>query len=291
MTEIHYKTKINGVTVTLYTGLDGYYHVTREDAEWEHDHEIFDDFDKAKAFFDSLVEIEREKEIDSMRENVLPEASQRLKELMKDYVFLKKADDSEDVYYAIDSAKIETMNLCDTYDQFGQKVGHTDAGDYHPDNSASTILDDCLDAITEKFKINTGDIEFDEDNDLLFPEDNYPENMSEIRAYAKTWIDEHKNETTCEGFTFWNGHNWQTIITACDQDSAITHQVVDDETLVAELAWAIVSREFVKEKFGEKVYKSDNGYYVIDSYVQGAWEAYRIVPEAEYEYQIEQKER
>ena len=62
---LYYETKINGVTVTLYEGLDGDYHVTREDADWEHDHEIFEDYDKAEAFFDSLVEIEREKEIDS----------------------------------------------------------------------------------------------------------------------------------------------------------------------------------------------------------------------------------
>jgi len=63
--KINYETKVNGVSVKLYEGLDGYYHVTREDHEWEHDHEIFDDFDKANAFFDSLVEDEREQEIDS----------------------------------------------------------------------------------------------------------------------------------------------------------------------------------------------------------------------------------
>lgn len=277
-TETYYETKVNGVTVTLYVGLDGDYHVTREDSEWEHDHEIFDDYDKAKAFFDSLVEDEREKEIDSMREKMIPEASQRLKELMKDYVFLKKADDSEDVYYAIDPAKIETMNLCDTYDQFGQKLGHTDAGDYHPDNSYSPAYEECLKAVAEKFVVNTEGAMFRGD-EIEFEDD--PGNLKEIQAFVTAWIEENQNLETCEGFTYWNGHNWQTIITACEQDSAITHQVVDDETL-AELAHAIESREFVKEAFGEKIYKSDNGYYVIDSYVQGAWEAYRIVPEAEY---------
>src|SRR5690606_5824651 len=267
-TETYYETNVNGVTVTLYVGLDGDYHVTREAAEWQHDHDIFDDFDKAKAFFDSLVEDEREKEIDSMRENVLPDARQRLKELMTDYIFLKKADDSEDVYYAIDSAKIDTMNLCDTYDRFGQKVGHTDAGDYHPDNSYSPAYEECLKAVAEKFVVNTEGAIFRGD-EIEFEDD--PGNLKEIQAFVTAWIEENQNLETCECFTFWNGHNWQTIITACDQDSAITHQVVDDETLGAELAWAIVSREFVKEKFGEKVYKSDNGYYVIDSYVQGAW--------------------
>src|SRR5690606_23902608 len=152
----------------------------------------------------------------------------------KDYVFLKKADDSEDVYYAIDSVKIETLNLCDTYTQFGQRVGHTDAGDYHPDNSYSPAYEECLKAVAEKFVVN----DFEDD----------PGNLKEIQAFVTAWIEENQNLENCEGFTYWNGHNWQTIITACEQDSAITHQVVDDETLVAELIWAIVSREFVKEK-------------------------------------------
>ena len=178
-----------------------------------------------------------------------------------------------------------TANLCENYDRYGQKVGHTDAGDYHPDNSYSPAYEECLKAVAEKFGVNTEGATFRGD-EIEFEDD--PGSLKEIQAFVTAWIEENQNLETCEGFTFWNGHNWQTIITACDQDSAITHQVVDDETL-AELVWAIVSREFVKEKFGEKIYKSDNGYYVIDSYVQGAWEAYRIVPETEYEYQIEQR--
>jgi len=51
-----YETQIDGLTVKLYIGLDGDYHVTREDSDQVHDHEIFDDFDKAKSFFDVLVE-------------------------------------------------------------------------------------------------------------------------------------------------------------------------------------------------------------------------------------------
>jgi len=57
-TALKNETKVNGLTVKLYEGLDGDYHVTREDSEQVHDHEIFDDFDKAKAFFASLVEEE-----------------------------------------------------------------------------------------------------------------------------------------------------------------------------------------------------------------------------------------
>ena len=63
--KLYYETKVNGVTVTLYEGLDGDYHVTLADSEMEHTHEIFEDFDQANAFFDSIVEDEREKEIDS----------------------------------------------------------------------------------------------------------------------------------------------------------------------------------------------------------------------------------
>lgn len=199
----------------------------------------------------------------------------------KDYVFLKKADDSEDVYYAIDPAKIETLNLFETYDGFGQQVGHYNAGDYHPDNSASPAVQDCLNAIAEKFGIDTDGIEFRGD-EIEF--EGVPDNVAAIRDFVSSWIADNASIGTCEGFTFWNGHNWQTVIVSAEWDEgAITHTVINDDKLISELSEALENRSFVKEGFGEKIYKSDNGYYVIDSYVQGTWASYVIVPAAEYE--------
>lgn len=86
-----YETQIDGLTVKLYIGLDGDYHVTREDSEMEHDHEIFDDFDQAKAFYDSLAE------------NKLPEA-------FDDYNIIFSDDqDSSDKGFS------QTLDYCRNY--------------------------------------------------------------------------------------------------------------------------------------------------------------------------------
>lgn len=46
------------------------------------------------------------------------------------YIFLKKEySEGPESFYAIDAEKIETMNLSDTYDQFGQLISNSGAGD------------------------------------------------------------------------------------------------------------------------------------------------------------------
>lgn len=72
---------------------------------------------------------------------------------MTTFTFLKaKYDGSEDSdsVFVIDNDRIKTLNLADTYDRFGQLVGHENAGDHHPDNQYSgfeegdeEILTDC----------------------------------------------------------------------------------------------------------------------------------------------------
>lgn len=94
-----------------------------------------------------------------------------------------------------------------------------------------------------------------------------------VRAFAQSWLDENKNLTTCDGLTYWDGHNWQTVIVPCDNGDELTHEIVTDPALIA-----LQNRSFVKEGFGEEIYKSNNGYYVIDFYIQGIWAYYITIP-------------
>jgi hypothetical protein len=206
---------------------------------------------------------------------------------MTNYIFLtENFNEGPTTYYAISADKIETLNLFETYDQHGQKVGHTNAGDYHLDNSDGTYaMQDCIKAINEKFGIGLNDVdvtiikngeEFEVDhNDMGW-------NESEVNDFIKEWRKENESLTEVEGFTYWDGRNWKTITTSVD-DGEPSHEVVSDEKLVAELHDAIENKSFEVSGFGCDVYSHDQ-WAVIDSNWQGTWASYEIMSMIDYEY-------
>ena len=220
------------------------------------------------------------------------------------HIFLTKnfTEEGATKYFAIDSDKIETLRVSDTYDQFGQQISNSDAGDYSLENSASNAKADCVKAIEEKFEItnvllndnelasfngiDTDDFSnYVEDEDgVIDAEDEYNKNLDliiEINNFIDKWREENETFTEVKGFTFWNGHNWQTITTSFDNGEP-THRIVDDKTIAAELNKAIEEKEFEGEGFGCKIYRG-NGYVVVDSFWNGTWSQFEIVPVSEYE--------
>lgn len=206
---------------------------------------------------------------------------------MANYIFLtKNFTDEPTSYYAIPENKIETLNLSETYGDYGQIVGHTDAGDYHFDNEYSDAQKDCLNELLKKFTTEVdAEIEFIDDRNDIFivDEDSYDgdTDVKELNEFVKNWREKNESLTEVEGFTFWDGHNWKTIVTSCDFGEP-THNIVDNEELIKELNKAIENKEFEKEGFGRKIYKA-HGWVVIDSYYQDVWEEYEIVSSDEYE--------
>lgn len=196
------------------------------------------------------------------------------------YIFLTEKDSNRQEYFAISADRIETLNLHACYDQHGQEVGHYNAADYHFDNSESDAKINCLEAIAEKFGIDISPLDIVEDGEGYVVEHEDGEEIQrieEINVFVNEWLKENQNITTVEGFTYWDGHNWQTIITDDgDYPGIATHDVVDDEQLIAELNKAIEDREFVKEDFGKKIHEA-NGYTIISSLYASDWEAYCLV--------------
>lgn len=220
---------------------------------------------------------------------------------MSNYIFLK--DNNEQgptTYYAISKEKIEKLNVCDTYTDYGQLVGHYDAGDYSIENSASDAYRSCEKAIKEKFGVEATFTEegivkeidgeevpssYDDEHDVDYDVEkaNKLFNLAiEIQDFIEEWRKENEVFNTCEGFDYWDGHNWQTITVSSELDGEPSHSIVDDENLVAELNKAIEEREFQSEGFGEKIYEG-NGYKVIDSAFEGHWESYMVIPVDQYE--------
>lgn len=202
------------------------------------------------------------------------------------YIFLTPNFDEsgETKYFAIPADKIETLNVFETYDKYGQKVGHENAGDYHIDNSQSDAKSDCEIAIKEKYGV---EVSIDAHNSCIevidntevdeWISENEDENagnfISELNAFILEWCNEKENISSCQGFTYWNGNDWKTIITDYEFDGNPSHSIVDDEDLIVELSAAIENKEFVNEGFGCKNYESGN-WNIEKSYYQGTWASY-----------------
>lgn len=194
-----------------------------------------------------------------------------------DYIFLKKRyAEGDDYIFAISPERIETLDLHSTYSQHGQIVGHTDAGDYHIENGYCEAKSALQSALKEQFG---KDIEVDDDGQIASIDGVEVDSQdSEIMSFIKNWRKENETRETIKGFTFWNGHNWQTIVVDAGHYES-EYIVVDDGS--GELIKAIMDKQFITEGFGEKTY-SGNGYVVIESYFESAWENFRLIPESEY---------
>jgi hypothetical protein len=203
---------------------------------------------------------------------------------MSNYIFLtENFNEGPTTYYAIPGDKIETLALSDTYDQHGQLIGHTNAGDYHFENSECSAISDCEKEIVEKFGasliIDTNDDEFKarsfdcEENGL---------NEAEVNAFIEKWRDENESLTEVEGFTYWDGNNWKTITTSVDAGEP-SHILVDDEKLSVELNEAIENKSFEISGLGCEVFSHEK-WVIIDSNWQGTWAAYEIMSMEDYQY-------
>lgn len=186
------------------------------------------------------------------------------------YIFLRETNlsgNETDRILAVDSTKIQTLNVFETYDFFGQQVGHEAAGDTHPENPYS-------DELRDKYK------------------EMYPtEQPEELEAFCEEFADQIWI-AQCQGLNFWNGNNWQTIITeAGDWGGFPPYTVIEDAKEIAALIAAIKTKEFLKEGFGYKLYESESGDYIItdSQFAASSWYEYEIETREDYAYKTGQK--
>lgn len=209
---------------------------------------------------------------------------------MSNFIFLTEADNQGPVtYYAIPEEKIKTLNEFETYDRFGQQVGHEAAGDYHIDNEQSPAKQDCISAIQEKFGV---DVNIDTHNEVVefiqntevdewISDQNDPteagEFINEINSFISEWVEENSTITTLSGFDYWDGSNWRTVVVEREHTGKdnTSHQILDDQELIAQLNEAIENKKFVKSGFGKEIYQSENWEIVVSNF-QGSWATYEI---------------
>lgn len=206
---------------------------------------------------------------------------------MSNYIFLtKNFNEGPTTYYVIAADKVETLKLCDTYDKNGQKVGHEHAGDYNFHNQHSDAEKDCKKEIAENFGINVdnihlvnvgGEIEIEAGDGTQYGFDE-----KAVENFIKEWREKNEYLEEVNGFTYWDGHNWKTIITDIFFAEP-THSIVDDEKLVVELNAAIENKSFEKSGVGCEVFSHDK-WAIIDWNWQGTWAVYEIMSIEDYNY-------
>lgn len=194
--------------------------------------------------------------------------------------FLKSAYEFDGNYEAISEGRIKTLNVSDTYDQYGQKISASDAGD-HLELLTETAVKWANDTWNEHdaegedyvVKFQIGDIVSAYEHGMEY---------NKVVTQCEEEIDYNVFKSTCQGFNYWDGNNWRTIVTSSEDDSGVTHEIEDDEEIIARLEAAIENMEFEKEGFGTRTYRYADA-IVVESQFSSAWEKYSITLDNEPE--------
>jgi hypothetical protein len=168
---------------------------------------------------------------------------------MSNFTFLTSNNQEfETTYFAIDSDKIETLNVSDCYDNNGQQVGAYNASDYISLTSEDAeILNKWCNTNAEKLDDEEGTKYCFVQGDIIMGDD------FRFDIFTGTISKDSIMRTTCKGFTFWNGNNHKTITVSVEHGEP-THSIVTDEKLIEKLNNAIENKGEGASSFGQISY-------------------------------------
>ncbi len=201
--------------------------------------------------------------------------------------FLVEANKEDEVtkYLSIPTSMIKDMYIHDTYGEYGQIIGYSDSGDYSVFNHSCDLYQECINAVNEKFlsDFETEDIEINDDFSIYWSgydkEGNYVELSDDLKEKIQKFIEEYEEANChydeCQGFNFWNGHNWDSVIVQREFDDFKSHELIDDKFLIKELNEAIDKSKFYKDGTGYREYRYGKWSLVISQW-QGHFEDFEI---------------
>lgn len=115
--------------------------------------------------------------------------------------------------YIVSTSDLKEVNLCDCYNDYGQAIGHYDAGDYSLENSESSMLSDMIDRGCPVFGDSFADIELDSNLTISNAEElGLSDRESEINAFIKSYEEENSYYNTVKAIQYWDGHNNRSLI-------------------------------------------------------------------------------
>lgn len=137
----------------------------------------------------------------------------------------------------------EKMNFCESFGNYGQEVDCYDAGCYSFGNSSSSIFEDFYQALNEKgFGIGS----LMDDNDLTYSDLveilQYPLNHKNGEAifsaefpqmiqFFKEWRKQNEIHTKVTGWTYWDSHNYKTVVSEADFGEVDCNELDKNEQL------------------------------------------------------------
>lgn len=193
---------------------------------------------------------------------------------MSNYIFLtENYKQGPVIYFAIIEDKIETLNVSDTYAEYGQTIDASDAGD-----GLELLTQDAIFRMNKEHELRIGDVVYAYNN-----QERYTDILDALEASEKLieGVDYVLFRETLKGFNYHDGSNWKTVTVAADNGES-SHSILENEELVKILNEAIENREYEREGFGKKIYFGGD-YVVIDNYCHGAWASFEVMSKEDFE--------
>ena len=195
------------------------------------------------------------------------------------YIVLK---DSEDRFYFVSPEQIERNEpLHDTYDQ-GRKVTAEEAGDYSIRNIESCCGEDLRAAGVERFGESFQNLSWDWDYEGAFQIENLEgtgleDKEEEILNFISSWCKENESYVMCDSYTYWNGHNYKSIVLKQDEGNIYPEYEELEEEEARPILQAFEKVTFwANAGFGLKA-AYYGGYKFIDSCCEGHIGSYEAV--------------
>jgi hypothetical protein len=190
------------------------------------------------------------------------------------YVFLKVSDRHEHrqnpTWFAVSEGRIETISVSNSYDQYGQNISASDAGDYLELASQKAV------DLANEIDQNYGDVEYENDRPVRFTlldcVTAYDDHdiFQKVIESLEEGVDYKLEETMFAGFNYHDGNNWQTISVDSIDDNH-SHEIEDDEEMIARLNAALENAEFETAGVGTETHRHEDA-VVTYSQFQCAWE-------------------
>ena len=169
----------------------------------------------------------------------------------------------------------EELNISDTYDNYGQRVSSSDAGDHIA--IGKTFEEKFVNDDDEEVELKEGDVISAYDNSELFDWI-----WEKTKGKDNEYFEFHYQTVT--GFNYWDGNNHKTIVIA-DSYNDPTHEVLEGEEydqMIAEYETA----EKIKEGFGTETLLSKNFVYTVSNF-SGAFEVATVETIEDFEARID----
>jgi hypothetical protein len=157
-----------------------------------------------------------------------------------------KLNNEEGSLVIMDEDRFETKDLCECYDRYGQQNGCTDSGCYAISNNYCDAKKECLSAVKSKFGV---DVEIEDGLVTVDDEEN-----KEITSFVEEWKRENEVHVDVQAYTFWNGHNHETLVLKTDIWEPNIEEA--DEALSKKIISEFEKCEFDDWKFGKCTVKS-----------------------------------